>query len=246
MEEIHQLYKNYGIGGFGFRDDIFTHDMDRARELCDTIRAERLRINWMCETRVDRVDFDLLRRMKRAGCVTVEFGVESGNDDIRRKLRKITTKDQIRQAFRYCHELKIPSMAFFMIGTPWETPQTVEETIAFAKELRATMTIFFLATPFPGTELRKEFLKAGWNIPKNYDAYKHFIEGSGFSMLKDEVQGKDLRSFYSVECRRATKEITLSQVRDVLHYPELLHAYLLRHSFGEFAIKAVQRLKGIF
>jgi len=243
LEEIRRLYRNYGIGGFGFRDDIFTLDMDYTRELCDALCAEKLRIYWMCQTRVDKVDGDLLRKIKKAGCVTVEFGVESGSDTIREKLRKKVSKEQIRRAFRYCHELGIPTMAYFMIGTPWETPETVEETISFAKELRSTMTLFFLAIPYPGSELREEFLKAGWNFPQDYGGFSNFIEGKSFRTPGQDNDEKYPGGFHAAACRRATREIALAQIRDVWHYPELLCFYLRRHSLREFVTKAAQRLR---
>jgi radical SAM superfamily enzyme YgiQ (UPF0313 family) len=134
-------------------------------------------------------------------------------------------------------------MAFFMIGTPWETPETVEESISFAKELRSTMTLFFLAIPFPGSELHEEFLKAGWSFPEDYSAYTNFIEGEAFQKLgKDDGQGYP-GDFFAKSCQRATREIALAQIRDVWHYPELLRFYLRRHSLRDFASKAAQRLR---
>lgn len=243
LEEIRQLHLNHGIGSIKFVDDIFTIDMDRAREFCSALQAEKFQVFWTCQTRVSSVDLDLLRRMSQAGCVCVEFGIESGSDHVRKKLRKKTSKDEIRRAFRYCHEVGMPSTAFFMIGTPWETPETIEETISLAKELRATMTLFFLATPFPGTELREEFLKKGWDVPSDHADYQHFVEGKKFARREAASPDEDPRSLFSAECRRATKEIVLSQLSDIPHYPQLLREFSRRYSFGEFSDLASRRLR---
>ena len=140
----------------------FTVDQEHTRELCDALLAQKMNILWACQTRVDFVDRPLIKKMKTAGCICIDFGVESGNDEILKKLRKKISKDQVRQAFRYCHEIGMPTRAFFMIGTPWETQTSVDETISFAKELRPSKSTFFVATPYPGTELRQAFIKAGW------------------------------------------------------------------------------------
>jgi radical SAM superfamily enzyme YgiQ (UPF0313 family) len=243
LEEIRRLQGDYGIGAFEFRDDIFTLNMDRARELCDAMVAERIRIIWDCETRVDRVDLDLLRRMKRAGCVRVDFGVESGSEESLERIGKKFTKDEARKAFAYCHEVGLPTRAFFMLGMPWDTPQTVAETVAFAKELRPTMSMFFLAMPYPGTRLRSEFAKAGWPVPDNYDDYRHWIEGGGYELAERPNGRQDPLRRFARECRRATKEIIKAQIRDVRHYPELLRAYHRRYSAAETGIRVFQRLK---
>jgi radical SAM superfamily enzyme YgiQ (UPF0313 family) len=245
LEEIRRLYKNHSIRAFGFRDDIFTLDMDRTREFCDTLYSQRFKILWSCQTRVDRIDLDLLNKMKRSGCVCIDFGVESGSEDIQKKLRKKETKEQARSAFKYCREVGISTRAFFMIGTPWETSQTIEETISFAQELNASITQFFLATPYPGTELREEFVKAGWSIPDDYTKYRHFIEPQNFVDSSEDSSKKNTREFFASECRRATRQIIFSQIRDIWHYPELLQAYLRMYSLREFGSLVGRRLKRV-
>jgi len=243
LEEIRRLHLRHGIGSFRFVDDMFTVDMDRTREFCDALRAESFHVFWNCQTRVASVDLDLLKKMKQAGCTCVAFGIESGSDHIREKLRKKTTKEEIRRAFRYCHEVGMPSMASFMIGTPWETPQTIEETISLAKELRPTIPIFFLETPFPGTELREEFLKKGWNVPSDYSDYQHFVEGKNFSPGAADDPDGDPRSFFIAACRRAAKETFFSQLSDIRYYPRLLREFSHKYSFKELAVYARERLR---
>lgn len=245
LEELRRLHYDYGIGAFGFRDDIFTLDMDHTRDLCDAIRIQKMRIFWHCETRVDRVNLDLLKKMKQAGCVCIDFGVEAGNDEILRKLRKRTTKDQTRQAFSYCHEVGIPTRAFFMIGTPWETRQTVEETISFAKELKATKNLFFVATPYPGTELREEFIKAGWRTPDKYSEYRHAVDTRRFTLKCGEDPSSNPREFFAAECHRATREIMVFRLSNFWHYPEMMRDYLRMHTFRELCLQVPQKLKGI-
>jgi radical SAM superfamily enzyme YgiQ (UPF0313 family) len=173
MEEIDRLNRDFGVGAISFRDDLFTFKEDHTRELCDRIVSSGLNIPWKCQTRVDRVSAGLLRSMRRAGCTLVSFGVESGSETVLKKMRKGITKAQVERAFAWCREAGMPSIAYFMIGTPWETPETIDETISFAKRLPSTGSTFFLATPYPGTELEEEFRRAGWPIPDDLDVYVH-------------------------------------------------------------------------
>jgi radical SAM superfamily enzyme YgiQ (UPF0313 family) len=243
MEELRRLYREYGIRAFGFRDDIFTLDMDRARGLCDAISAEGLDIIWNCQTRVDRVDRDLLQRMKRSGCISVDFGVESGSEEILKNLKKRITKEQARQAVRNCREIGLPTRAFFMIGLPWETPDTVEETIAFAKELRATNSYFFLATPYPGTVLRDQFLEAGLPVATDYSEYRQSVVTKNSEANGRPDEDDDRRAFYVAQCHRAAAEVVLNQVRDLRHYPEYIRAYLRLYSMGELLESVPRRLR---
>jgi radical SAM superfamily enzyme YgiQ (UPF0313 family) len=242
LGEIIQLHENYEIGAIGFRDDIFTFKRYHTLELCDAIIAERLDIIWDCEARVDMVDYDLLNRMKQAGCVRVDFGVESGSEKILYKIGKKITKDDARKAFQYCRQLGLPTRAFFIIGTPWETRETVNETISFAKEIRPTVCHFFLATPYPGTRLQEEFIKAGWPIPSNYDEYRHWTEGIGFMTEKGENPCYSPQRHFISECLRATREITKSQILNFRGYPQLLRAFLCRYSPSEMGRHLLERL----
>jgi radical SAM superfamily enzyme YgiQ (UPF0313 family) len=233
MEEINRLNRDFGVGAISFRDDLLTFNEDHTRELCDRIVSSGLKIPWKCQTRVDRVSAGLLRSMRRAGCTLVSFGVESGSEAIMKKMRKGITKAQVERAFAWCREAGMPSIAYFMIGTPWETPETIEETISFAKRLPSTGSTFFLATPYPGTELEEEFRRAGWPIPDDLDVYVH---ARALIHRADTGSGESdgLRSYFLSQCRRAAREVLLARLKDPLDYPRLLRAYLRRQSPAEF------------
>ncbi len=130
-----------------------------------------------------------------------------------------------------------------MMGTPWETWETVEETISFAKELRASKTTFFIATPYPGTELREEFIRARWRLPESYTDYRHWP--SEFTARRGEDPSTNPREFFATECRRAAQEIFFSQLRDFWHYPEIMRAYLRMHTLGELCVLVPRELRRI-
>ena len=81
-DDMERLERDWGVNAIFIEDDVFTFDMDRAREICDEYLGRRLSVKWVCQTRGDALDADLVDRMKRAGCAGVTFGVESGSDRV--------------------------------------------------------------------------------------------------------------------------------------------------------------------
>jgi anaerobic magnesium-protoporphyrin IX monomethyl ester cyclase len=243
IEEVRTLRREHGIRAIDFADDIFTLDRARTLDLCEALRAEPGRvIPWRCETRVDRVDRPLLRAMRQAGCLCISFGVESGSDAVLKELRKGATAGQARRAFADCHAEGLPTRAFFMLGTPWETPESVDETIALARELRPTFSVFFLATPYPGSDLREAFRAAGWDLPREAADYRHFVEAGHFRNAAGDA-ATDPRGYYIAQCRRATREVTRAQLTDLARYPMWLRESLTRFTPIELITQAALRLR---
>jgi radical SAM superfamily enzyme YgiQ (UPF0313 family) len=144
-----------------FFDDLFTFDRERTARLCELMLARGLDLSWDCRTRVDRVDPELLRLMRRAGCFRVQYGVESGSPEVLRTLRKGFTVDRAEAAIRATREAGIAASASFMIGSPGETAADVERTVAFALRAAPDYAQFTITTPFPFTELYRMGLARG-------------------------------------------------------------------------------------
>jgi radical SAM superfamily enzyme YgiQ (UPF0313 family) len=151
-----------------FYDDVFTLDEKRVSAICEELERRRIEIPWTCETRVNLVNEELLEKMKKAGCYMIAYGVESGNQKILNNLKKDITLEQATRAFELTHKIGIQTIAYFMMGSPGETPETIEETIKFANKLDSDFVQFSTTTPFPGTELFNLAIKEGmisedWN-----------------------------------------------------------------------------------
>ena len=160
LEEIEHCL-SLGIKEIFFHDDTFTIDKKRVFNICELINKRGLKFDWDARVRVDTVNYDLLSSMKKAGCHRISFGVESGNSRILKNLRKGITLEQVETAFRQCRELKIQTLADFMIGSPGESLQDIIETISFAGKLGADYAQFSVTTPYPGTDLYREALSKG-------------------------------------------------------------------------------------
>ncbi|MHB8105714.1 MAG: B12-binding domain-containing radical SAM protein [Dehalococcoidales bacterium] len=153
VEEMVYLKKKFGVKEIAFYDDSFTLDKKHIHAIADKIIAKGLKIAWTCETRVNLVDKELLRHMKQAGCYAIAYGIESASPEIIKTLQKDITLEQVEAAVRAHKEVGLQVIGYFMLGSPGETPQTIQQTIDFAKRLKVDFAQFSVTTPFPGTEL---------------------------------------------------------------------------------------------
>jgi len=153
FEEMMEVYNKYGISNIHFQDDNFTIHKARAMELCQLMLDSGIDWKWSCQTRPTGVDKELLDRMKASGCVQVEFGVESGDEDMLIRIKKKYTKKQIKNAFDIAREAGLETHGFFIVGLPQETVLSWLKTIWFARQLKLSVSMWTVLLPFPGTEI---------------------------------------------------------------------------------------------
>ncbi len=161
IAEMKHLKKHYGIKDITIYDDTFSLDRERLVKILNMMIKEKINLLWNCTTRVDRVDLELLKLMKKAGCYAIGYGVESGSERIVKMIKKGVTKEQVRKAVKYTKMAGIEMRLFFMVGFPTETKKDILKTLKFAKELDAGVAQIMLVSPFPGTELAKLCSKKG-------------------------------------------------------------------------------------
>lgn len=175
VKELKLLRKKYRIQAILFRDQVFNFDKKRTKELCDLMVKERLNIEWRCEMRADLVDRELLEKMKAAGCVGIHMGIESGDIDILRSVAKGCINDdyieKVKQVFKDARKIGIEALAFFMIGFPGETRESVSKTFELARELNAARAWFSPLVPYPGTPLYEKAKKNGWILTEDLKEY---------------------------------------------------------------------------
>jgi radical SAM superfamily enzyme YgiQ (UPF0313 family) len=155
VDEIEQCVCKHGIRDFWFRADTFTLKKPWVVEACRRIIEKNIGIRWATNSRVDTIDEERLDWMKKAGCFAIGFGIESGNQEILDGMKKGITLNQCRQAVRLCKEKGILTYLFFMIGLPWDSRETIRQTVAFARELDGDVSNFSIACPFPDSELHR-------------------------------------------------------------------------------------------
>ena len=153
IEEIKLIMDKYGTRQFTFKDDSFTVNKKRVLGLCDRLIKENIKINWDCNTRVNLIDEEILKKMKQAGCNSIKVGIETGSEKILRLMNKKITFDQCRKAAKLFRKVGIHWTGYFMMGLPSETKEDIYLTLKFMMELKPDYASFSVYEPFPGTEL---------------------------------------------------------------------------------------------
>ncbi len=152
IAELKECVEKYGIKNFLFWSDIFNFDREWTMDLCTKIIESGLKITWSSNTRANTMDDEMAALMYKAGCRLVSIGVESGSQQMLDNIGKKITLDDIRNTVKILKKNRIKIYNYFVIGLPWETEETVEETIKFAIELDSNFISFYTATPLPGTK----------------------------------------------------------------------------------------------
>ncbi len=157
VDEIEQMCRRHRRPYIIFRDELFTESRDRVLEFCKLIRARDLRIRFECETRLDRLDDDLLHEMYGVGLRIIGFGVESVSPEVLKRVgRRPIPEVQQQHIIEKCRDIGIATSAFFVLGFLTDDWHSVMATIEFAKDLAPTFAQFKLLTPYPGTPLFKQ------------------------------------------------------------------------------------------
>lgn len=164
MEELWQL-KGLGINNIHMYADLFTVNREQVVELCQRMIDENINIRWMCNSRVDYVDEEMLQLMGQAGCWLISWGIESGNEQILKHAHKGADPAKAQKALSWAKRAGIKNWGYFIIGLPGETEETIQQTIEFSKKLPLDIALFHVAAPYPGTPFFFEVVENGWFRP---------------------------------------------------------------------------------
>lgn len=169
--ELEYLIKNFNLKSFLFFDDTVSLEKERLMKICEFIIERNLKLKWGACTRANLLDEELLTLMKKAGCVEIPIGIETGSEEILKNVKKDVSLDEIREAFRLCKKIGILAYGLVIIGLPGENNRTVEETIEFIKEVDPFYTQFCFSVPFPNTEMYKYYEDNNLLLTKDWNKY---------------------------------------------------------------------------
>ena len=157
LDELTYLEQTRGPLHIVFRDPLFSQDRDRALALCEGIRSRGLTHTFECETRLDRLDLELVTSLHGAGLRAMSFGVEAVAPSTLKKVgrRPIPERHQ-REILQHCRRLGIVTAAFYVLGFKDDTWESIRATIEYAVDLGSTVAQFKILTPYPGTPLFKQ------------------------------------------------------------------------------------------
>jgi radical SAM superfamily enzyme YgiQ (UPF0313 family) len=178
IEELSYVKKRFGVHVFNIQDDNFSMDINRAMEFCEALLQKDFKFTWSCPNgvRADRLDEELLKLMKRAGCHAIAIGVESNNAEEFNSIKKGETLEHVIWAAQKAKEIGMEIYGNFIIGLPHATLDSVRQSVMFAKEKQFNSAIFNLLVPFPGTEIYEWVKKEGKLLMPWQEAY---MQGAG-------------------------------------------------------------------
>ncbi|MEM1436123.1 MAG: radical SAM protein [Pseudomonadota bacterium] len=239
FEMMRYLKTEFGIRHILFVDDLFTASRKRTTELCNLIIDNGLDMTWSCASRVDVIKPDLLALMKRAGCWEMSFGLESGSDELLRKMDKSAALEKSVKAIEWTHAAGIRSKGLFMLGYPGETPDTIAQTRAFVRRIPLTIMNLTKFTPYPGSPIYKEIY--GTSIR---DDHWEKMNGMNFVWTTEGLTEAQLNRAYRdilvgfYTQHRVGKQYFLSTLR----YPR--HLLRLLRFFAAMGSSRIRRLLG--
>ncbi len=174
LDQIDILINQMGIKRIEFVDEIFTLNKERVIELCHGIINRGYKFQWGCGTRADRIDEELLKIMKEAGCSKIGFGIESGVERVRFIDHKKITNEQINETIRLCQKYRIKSFGDYIFGHPTETLHEMKETLKYSLKLKTDIAYYAKMIPIPDSELFKIYTRSG---VINSDIWKSYMLG---------------------------------------------------------------------
>lgn len=188
LDEIEHVIKIYGYDYIYIMDDTFTALPKRTEEFCRKRNEKGLGFKWYCESRVDVGSYQLFKTMADGGCFEIQFGVESGSQEVLTAIRKNITLEQIENSVRWAHEAGIPEIiCSFILGHHADTHDSIQKTMNFAEHLQqkyGVYPVFSMNTPYPGTYIYKNREKLGINL--------HTKEWSSNLMTSSNISTKHL------------------------------------------------------
>jgi anaerobic magnesium-protoporphyrin IX monomethyl ester cyclase len=170
-----RMVRDFGYKPIRILDSTFTVNQRWAERVCDLFIESGLGIRWHCQSRIDCVNPGLLKKMRDAGCTQFVAGVDSGNDEILTLSKKKLSKEEARRGAALFRDGDAPQLHLnFVIGHPWDTLESIQETLDFADELEEEFGAqcgFYMMVPFPGTELWENAPKYEIEIEKDWEKY---------------------------------------------------------------------------
>lgn len=171
VDEMEILVRDFNVAEIRICDDLFNFNEERVLAICREIVRRKIKVSWGCSVRANLVSRKQLIAFKKAGCWEINFGVESADPKILETIKKGVTTEDVRRAVKLAKEVGLETRGFFILGLPGDTPKTIQATINLAKNLKLPMAQFYMAVPYPGTELAKRAREFGSVNTESFENY---------------------------------------------------------------------------
>ena len=182
LEEMEMVKKDYNLKQLIITDDTFTLNQSRLERICEGMINKKLDLKWFCFSQVNTVNEKMLRLMKKAGCYSIGFGVESSDKEILKKMGKPISPAKAKETIKIANKLRFKTQAFYIIGSPGETRAQMADTIKFSRKVNSTLAFYDMLVPFPGT---KEFDYHFSSVPLKMINWEKFVAIGEDCVLKN-------------------------------------------------------------
>ncbi|NQT22410.1 MAG: cobalamin B12-binding domain-containing protein [Candidatus Omnitrophica bacterium] len=198
FSEIKALYERYSIRDFEIIDDSFNLDKERAIKICDLIISSGLKIklSFPNGVRGDLMDEELILKLRQAGTFLITYAPETGSARLQKTIKKNMDLDKLQEVIRKTSKAGIFTHGYFMIGFPTETKKDLDDTHEFLLQTRLNTAQFFIANPFPDTELYKLAVRMGKNTNIEFDSFTYVNPGFNLSGMNNEELFKTKRRLF--------------------------------------------------
>jgi len=240
FDMMKHLHEKYGVRHIGFVDDLFLASKVRVEELCNYILEDGLDITWSCTARVDTVKPEILELMKKAGCWEISFGLETGSNDLLKKMDKLAEVEKSAQAVQWTYDAGIRTKGLFMLGFPGEDEHTMQQTKDFIRNIPMTIMNLTKFTPYPGSPIYRDIY--GTNIREDH---WEKMNGMNFVWAPEGISVKELDRQYQeiIKAFYQRREIGWYFTKLTFAYPN--HFFrLLRFGLGFLKAKTMSFLTG--
>jgi len=232
VDEIEEGRRRCGIDHFYLWGDTVTLNAKSFSRFCDELVARRLNVRWFGNGRADNLtDPGFVAKLRASGCWMLSLGIESESDDVRRDMMKRLEREKIRLAIRNLRKEGIKSFAFFIFGYPGDTPESIERTARFAREIDPDFANFYPAVPYPGTEMYEKCRRDGLLVSDDWSKLEY-----SYYVLKSDGLDEDV---VMEAIRRATRRFFLRPSWMARHALDLLR---IVRSSGPLVWRAAVRL----
>lgn len=226
IEEIKYLNKDFNVKEIHIEDDNFSMRKGRAIEFSERILREGLGITWAFPNglRLDNLDLPTLKLMHKAGCYSLNVGVESGNDEILRKIKKRITREEIKAKISMVKDAGLDIGGFFIIGFPGETVKEIKDTINFARELPLDRIGISYFQTYPGTEEYKKLCDSGeYKLDLAISEHSlHTVSYVPKNITEKQLRRLRLKGFIKFYLRPKIILKLLKEVRSLEHFSFIL------------------------
>jgi radical SAM superfamily enzyme YgiQ (UPF0313 family) len=230
IDEIKLLHREYNVREIHIEDDNFTLKKDLVVDFCNSLVEEKLDISWACPNgvRLDTLDFNLLKIMKKSGCYSFAVGIESGSERVLKHMKKKLSLDLIKEKIELCSKVGIRTTGFFIVGYPVETKEDILKTIRFAKSAKLDRAEFANFMPLPGTAAYDYLIENSEPINTNWEEFlpNRYVVYSPKGISSKELRGLQQKAFFKFYFRLHIILGIIKEIKSWKHFWYILKRYL--------------------